>query len=183
MTARAVRDRMSAHRPAADRLARCSRPGASPSWGRRATRPSWARSWRGRCRASPAGVRHQSPDSEPAGQPLRRAPTRQPRPARPSTSRCSACPLPPPPRALADAAGAASGAALICSGGFAEAGGPGVPLPARLASTAARDTGIALLGPNTSGFFAAGRELTATSCPGAPRRRRPGRGGRRQRRD
>lgn len=56
------------------------------------------------------------------------------------------------PAALADAAACGVRAALICSGGFAEAGEEGVELQNRLASITA-ETGIRLLGPNTSGFF------------------------------
>ncbi|MGY1841461.1 MULTISPECIES: acetate--CoA ligase family protein [unclassified Modestobacter] len=68
-------------------------------------------------------------------------------------------------RALADAAGAGVRAALVCSGGYAEAGGPGVGHQRDLVS-AARDGGVALLGPNTSGFLAPARGLTASFVPG-----------------
>jgi acyl-CoA synthetase (NDP forming) len=53
------------------------------------------------------------------------------------------------PAVLADAARAAVGAAVICGGGFAEAGGAGVRLQEAVAEVVA-DTGIRLLGPNTS---------------------------------
>ncbi|MGW6655836.1 acetate--CoA ligase family protein [Rhodococcus sp. NPDC055024] len=56
------------------------------------------------------------------------------------------------PAALIDAAACGVRAALICSGGFAEAGERGVALQNRLATITA-ETGIRLLGPNTSGFF------------------------------
>ena len=69
-------------------------------------------------------------------------------------------------RALADAAAGGVRAALVCSGGYAEAGGPGVGFQADLVAAAA-DTGVALLGPNTSGFLAPGRGLTASFVPGA----------------
>lgn len=59
------------------------------------------------------------------------------------------------PAALRDAADCGVGAALICSGGFAEAGPDGEALQAELARIVA-DTGIRLLGPNTSGFFRPG---------------------------
>ncbi|RBY90817.1 acetate--CoA ligase family protein [Blastococcus sp. TF02A-26] len=69
-------------------------------------------------------------------------------------------------RALAEAAEGGVRAALVCSGGYAEAGGPGVGFQADLVAAAA-DTGVALLGPNTSGFLAPGRALTASFVPGA----------------
>ncbi|MGY1662640.1 acetate--CoA ligase family protein [Geodermatophilus sp. SYSU D00705] len=69
-------------------------------------------------------------------------------------------------RALADAARAGVRAALVSSGGYAEAGGPGVGHQEDLVA-AARENGIALLGPNTSGFLVPARALTATFVPGA----------------
>jgi acetyltransferase len=69
-------------------------------------------------------------------------------------------------QAVADAAAAGVRAALVCSGGYAEAGGPGVGFQRDLAA-AAQASGIALLGPNTSGFLAPARGLTATFVPGA----------------
>ncbi|HWM01705.1 MAG TPA: acetate--CoA ligase family protein [Actinophytocola sp.] len=69
-------------------------------------------------------------------------------------------------RALTDAAAAGVGAALVCSGGYAEAGGPGVGYQRDLLA-AARDSGVALLGPNTSGFLVPAHGLTATFVPGA----------------
>ncbi|RFU21960.1 acetate--CoA ligase family protein [Geodermatophilus marinus] len=68
--------------------------------------------------------------------------------------------------AVADAARAGVRAALVCSGGYAEAGGPGAGHQQDLAA-AARDGGIALLGPNTSGFLVPARGLTASFVPGA----------------
>jgi acetyltransferase len=68
--------------------------------------------------------------------------------------------------ALAEAAAAGAKAALVCAGGFAEAGGPGLALQADVAAVVA-DTGIRLLGPNTSGFLAPGRGLVASFVPGA----------------
>ena len=68
--------------------------------------------------------------------------------------------------ALAEAAAAGAGAALVCAGGFAEAGGPGLAHHADVAAVVA-DTGIRLLGPNTSGFLAPGRGLVASFVPGA----------------
>ncbi|SDD30968.1 acetyltransferase [Geodermatophilus telluris] len=68
-------------------------------------------------------------------------------------------------RALADAAAAGVRAALVCSGGYAEAGVAGAAQQAALVS-AARDAGVALLGPNTSGFLVPARGLTASFVPG-----------------
>lgn len=68
--------------------------------------------------------------------------------------------------ALHDAATAGARAALVCAGGFAEAGGPGVQLQADVAAVVAA-TGLRLLGPNTSGFLAPGRNLVASFVPGA----------------
>ena len=64
-------------------------------------------------------------------------------------------------------ASAASGAkaALVCAGGFAEAGGPGVEF-GRQVEAAAKESGIRLLGPNTSGFFVPHRNLRASFVPG-----------------
>ena len=69
-------------------------------------------------------------------------------------------------QALADAGRAGVRAALVCSGGYAEAGAPGVEYQRELVAVA-RDAGVALLGPNTSGFFVPARGLTATFVPGA----------------
>ena len=68
--------------------------------------------------------------------------------------------------ALADAAAGGVRAALVCSGGYAEAGGPGVGYQRALVAVAA-EAGIALLGPNTSGFLDPARGLRATFVPGA----------------
>ncbi|QRP43042.1 acetate--CoA ligase family protein [Amycolatopsis sp. FDAARGOS 1241] len=77
------------------------------------------------------------------------------------------------PDVLADAAAAGVGAAVICGGGFAEAGGPGVGYQTELARIVA-ETGIRLLGPNTSGFLAPQAGLTASFVPGVAQVR-PGR--------
>ncbi|MER7561626.1 acetate--CoA ligase family protein [Streptomyces sp. NPDC097941] len=69
--------------------------------------------------------------------------------------------------ALREAAAAGARAALVCTGGFAEAGGDGV-LHQRALAEVVRDTGIRVLGPNTSGFLAPHRRLTASFVPGAP---------------
>jgi acyl-CoA synthetase (NDP forming) len=69
---------------------------------------------------------------------------------------------------LRDAAAAGVRAAVVCAGGFAEAGGPGVGYQ-RDVDRAVADTGIRILGPNTSGFFVPGIGLTATFVPGADR--------------
>jgi acetyltransferase len=70
------------------------------------------------------------------------------------------------PQALAEAAAAGVRAAVICGGGFAEAGGEGIGLQQELTEVVTR-TGIRLLGPNTSGFFAPAAGLTASFVPGA----------------
>ncbi|MER6784114.1 acetate--CoA ligase family protein [Streptomyces sp. NPDC000658] len=69
--------------------------------------------------------------------------------------------------ALREAAAVGARAALVCAGGFAEAGGEGV-LHQQALAEAVGDTGIRVLGPNTSGFFAPHRRLTASFVPGAP---------------
>ncbi len=68
--------------------------------------------------------------------------------------------------ALADAARAGIRAALVCSGGYAEAGGLRVRYQQELAAAAAAAR-VALLGPNTSGFLVPSRGLTASFVPGA----------------
>ncbi|MEU9456825.1 acetate--CoA ligase family protein [Streptomyces sp. NPDC048277] len=68
--------------------------------------------------------------------------------------------------ALAEAAEAGARAAVVYGGGFAEAGPEGERYQRELADVVAR-TGIRLLGPNTSGFLAPGRCLTASFVPGA----------------
>ncbi|MEW2399407.1 acetate--CoA ligase family protein [Streptomyces sp. NPDC046862] len=77
------------------------------------------------------------------------------------------------PDVLAEAATAGARAAVVCGGGFAEAGGPGVAYQRRLAEVV-RATGIRLLGPNTSGFLAPHAGVTASFVPGVARVR-PGR--------
>jgi acyl-CoA synthetase (NDP forming) len=57
------------------------------------------------------------------------------------------------------------GAALICAGGFAEAGPDGAAVQQRLVG-AARRAGVRMLGPNTSGFFVPHRSLRASFVPG-----------------
>src|SRR5919106_6385954 len=62
---------------------------------------------------------------------------------------------------------AASGvkAALVCAGGFSEAGESGAFFERQVVE-AVHDTGIRLLGPNTSGFFVPHRSLRASFVPG-----------------
>ena len=55
---------------------------------------------------------------------------------------------------------------LICAGGFAEAGGVGVEIQAELMRAAA-ETGVRVLGPNTSGFFVPPDHLAASFVPAA----------------
>ncbi|WP_285474261.1 acetate--CoA ligase family protein [Actinoplanes sp. NBRC 101535] len=75
-------------------------------------------------------------------------------------------PAPASAGALTEAAAGGVRAALVCSGGYAEAGGPGIGYQADLIE-AARNAGVVLLGPNTSGFLAPALGLTATFVPGA----------------
>jgi acetyltransferase len=75
-------------------------------------------------------------------------------------------PAPATAGALAEAAAAGAQVALVCAGGFAEAGGAGLAHQADVAAVVA-DTGLRLLGPNTSGFLAPGRGLVASFVPGA----------------
>jgi acyl-CoA synthetase (NDP forming) len=67
--------------------------------------------------------------------------------------------------ALRESADAGVRAALVCAGGFAEAGGAGAGYARELDEVVA-DTGIRLLGPNTSGFFVPGSSLFASFVPG-----------------
>jgi acyl-CoA synthetase (NDP forming) len=66
---------------------------------------------------------------------------------------------------LEECAAAGVRAALVCAGGFAEAGGEGIEHERRLLA-AATATGVRLLGPNTSGFFVPGAGLRASFVPG-----------------
>lgn len=66
---------------------------------------------------------------------------------------------------LSDAARAGARAAVICGGGFAEAGGAGLDYQNQLAAVVA-ETGIRVLGPNTSGFLAPHAGVTASFVPG-----------------
>jgi acetate---CoA ligase (ADP-forming) len=75
-------------------------------------------------------------------------------------------PAPACPGVLAGAAASGVRAAVICGGGFAEAGPAGARLQRELAAIVA-DTGIRLLGPNTSGFIVPGAGLTASFVAGA----------------
>ncbi|MCZ0999493.1 CoA-binding protein [Streptomyces mirabilis] len=72
------------------------------------------------------------------------------------------------PDVLAEAAAAGARGAVICGGGFAEAGGPGVDRQSRLADIVA-ESGIRLLGPNTSAFPGPHVGVTASFVPGAAR--------------
>ena len=67
--------------------------------------------------------------------------------------------------AIEEAAAAGVRAALVCAGGFAEAGGAGIEHERRLLH-AARAAGVRVLGPNTSGFFVPGADLRASFVPG-----------------
>ncbi|MFI0446350.1 acetate--CoA ligase family protein [Actinomadura sp. 6N118] len=68
--------------------------------------------------------------------------------------------------ALAEAAAAGCRAALICAGGFSEIGAAGEEAERALRQVV-EETGIRLLGPNTSGFFVPRQGLTASFVPGA----------------
>ncbi len=69
------------------------------------------------------------------------------------------------PAVMREAAAAKAGGALVIGGGFAEAGAAGIALQADTLQ-AARDGGVRLLGPNTSGFFNPARGCYATFAPG-----------------
>jgi acetyltransferase len=70
------------------------------------------------------------------------------------------------PDALRDCASAGVRAAVICSGGMGESGPEGTDLQEE-ARKIARDAGIRVLGPNTSGFVVPALELAASFVPGA----------------
>lgn len=70
------------------------------------------------------------------------------------------------PVMLRESAEAGVRAALVCAGGFAEAGGVGPHLAAEV-DRVVSETGVRLLGPNTSGFFVPGASLFASFVPGA----------------
>ncbi|MGA1838111.1 acetate--CoA ligase family protein [Herbiconiux sp. 11R-BC] len=71
------------------------------------------------------------------------------------------------PDALTECAEAGVRAALVCSGGFGETGEPqGIALDEAVQASIAA-SGLRLLGPNTSGFFAPARSLIASFVPGA----------------
>lgn len=74
-------------------------------------------------------------------------------------------PAPACPGVLAEAAAAGVRAAVVCGGGFAEAGGHGADYQRELADVVA-ESGIRLLGPNTSGFLAPHSGVTASFVPG-----------------
>lgn len=67
--------------------------------------------------------------------------------------------------ALREAAAAGARAALVCAGGFAEAGREGAAHQRALAQVV-RETGIRVLGPNTSGFLVPHLQLSASFVPG-----------------
>jgi acetyltransferase len=67
--------------------------------------------------------------------------------------------------ALRESASSGIRAALVCAGGFAEAGGAGLGYAADLDDVVG-ETGIRLLGPNTSGFFVPQASLFASFVPG-----------------
>lgn len=76
--------------------------------------------------------------------------------------------VPPPvvPDALRDCAGAGVRAAVICSGGMGESGPEGAALQEKSLSIA-KEAGIRVLGPNTSGFMNPEAGVYASFVPGA----------------
>jgi len=74
-------------------------------------------------------------------------------------------PAPACPDLIDEAGSAGVCAAMVCSGGFAEAGGAGVDLQNDLTARAI-ENGVRILGPNTSGFINPRRKLTASFVPG-----------------
>lgn len=74
-------------------------------------------------------------------------------------------PAPATAQALRECAASGVEAALVCAGGFSEAGEAGAVFE-RGVMEAVADTGIRLLGPNTSGFFVPHRSLRASFVPG-----------------
>lgn len=74
-------------------------------------------------------------------------------------------PAPATAQALRECADNGVKAALVCAGGFSEAGDAGAAFERDVAEAVA-DTGIRLLGPNTSGFFVPHRSLRASFVPG-----------------
>lgn len=68
------------------------------------------------------------------------------------------------PAAVQEAADMGVGAAVICSGGFAEVGADGEAAQQKIAETCAL-SGIRVLGPNTSGFFAPGKGVRVSFVP------------------
>lgn len=69
------------------------------------------------------------------------------------------------PLTVRECAAAGIGAAVVCSGGFAEIGEAGAAVQAEL-EAAVSETGVRLLGPNTSGFFRPATGLLASFVPG-----------------
>jgi acetate---CoA ligase (ADP-forming) len=74
-------------------------------------------------------------------------------------------PAPACPGVLAEAAESGVRAAVVCGGGFAEAGGPGIGYQDELTAIVS-ETGVRLLGPNTSGFLAPHAGVSASFVPG-----------------
>ena len=67
--------------------------------------------------------------------------------------------------ALRDAVDAGCGGAMIVSGGFGESGGDGAVLQEQI-SALCRESGLRLLGPNTSGFIRPRTGCSASFAPG-----------------
>lgn len=80
--------------------------------------------------------------------------------------------VPPPavPAVLREAGQVRAGAAMVCAGGFGESGAEGAALQ-RAATAVAREHGIRLLGPNTSGFMNPPDRVLANFVPDVSRLR------------
>lgn len=74
-------------------------------------------------------------------------------------------PAPVTSETLRECAEAGVRTALVCAGGFSEVGGRG-DVYARSIDDVVHDSGIRVLGPNTSGFFVPGGSLFASFVPG-----------------
>ncbi len=68
--------------------------------------------------------------------------------------------------ALAEAAACGCGGTMIISGGFGEAGGEGIVLQQQLEAICRGDSGIRVLGPNTSGYLYPPGRTFASFAPG-----------------
>ncbi|WP_418061260.1 acetate--CoA ligase family protein [Pimelobacter simplex] len=103
---------------------------------------------------NPAGSRDMFPDLDAA------------RRVHPALDLAVLCvPAPAVPDALRQCGASGVAAAVVCAGGFAEIGAAGQAVHDDLVAAVA-ETGVRLLGPNTSGFFRPGARLFASFVPG-----------------